>query len=124
MSNLHLILIVQNHCTSLKKNSALLKSITPLITVVDLHSTDGSFEFLSEQGFNCERCTPQALAGTVNRLTSSVKCHFSMIMYGNESLKGSISDQLSLISEDILVGNVNVRAPSWSNDLLSRDDFF
>ena len=47
-----------------------------------------------------------------------------MVMYGNEILKGSISDQLSLISEDTLVANISVRAPSWSNDILSRDDFF
>ncbi|MGC6508520.1 MAG: hypothetical protein ACON4U_08900 [Myxococcota bacterium] len=124
MSNLHLILVVQNHFGSLKKNVEQFKSITSLISVIDLQSTDGSYEFLSEQGLSCEQCTPEELSGTVNRLMSSVSCRFAMVMYGNETLKGNISEQLSLITEDTLIANINVRAPSWSNDILSRDDYF
>ena len=124
MSNLHLILIVQNHHASLTKNTAHLKSITPLITAVDLQSTDGSYELLVEQGINCEQCTPEDLSGTVNRLFNSVQSDFVMVMYGNEVLKGDIREQLVHVPAEATVANLSVRAPSWSSDILSREDFF
>ena len=124
MSELHLFLIVQNHCSSLKKNAPSFKSLATQITVLDLNSTDGSFEFLIGEGFTCERCRPEDLSMTINRLSLESSAAFAMVMYGNETLRGNVIDQLSLIETDTLAANISVRAPSWSNDILSRDDFF